>query len=248
MPAHTRIIAVSDGDAAVRYKSQILSEGLLDFINVPVAVQMIRVNIQNDRNCRMKLQERPVEFTGFCHKNAAVSDARTSADCIQPSADMNTRIHSAFHQDLAHHTGYGCFTMRAADTDRLRKSFHQLPEKNRTFNCGNPKPFGFRTFRIIRPDCCRIDYKISTVHILCAMTDHHLSAFFPYIMDQVSFVAVTAGHTVSLVNQHFRKPAHAAPADPDEVDTSARVIGNTILCIHIILSFRVIFRSVFNPR
>ena len=72
---HTLIRPLADGDAVFRQQVQKLPERLFNLVDILVAVQVVRVDIQHNRHCRMHMQERAVEFTRFSGKNIAVTDA-----------------------------------------------------------------------------------------------------------------------------------------------------------------------------
>ena len=72
---HTLIRPLADSNAVIRQQVQKLPERLLNLVDVLVAVQVVRVDIQHNRHRRMHMKERAVEFTRFSGKNIAVTNA-----------------------------------------------------------------------------------------------------------------------------------------------------------------------------
>ena len=72
---HALIRPLADSNAVIRQQVQKLPERLLNLVDVLVAVQVIRVDIQHNRHRRMHMQERAVEFTRFGSENIAVTNA-----------------------------------------------------------------------------------------------------------------------------------------------------------------------------
>ena len=119
-------------------------------------------------------------------------DTGAPPDCVKTTADMNARIHTCFQKDLTEHTRYGCLSVRSAYADRLGKAFHKLAQKNCTLNGWNPEFLRLSPFGILRRDSSGINHKIRAMHIFSTVSDHHLTAFFPDIVDQVPVIPIAA--------------------------------------------------------
>ena len=53
LSSYSRIVPVPDCDTVLRKEFKILTEGLFDFVNIFVTIQMISINIQYHCDCRM---------------------------------------------------------------------------------------------------------------------------------------------------------------------------------------------------
>jgi hypothetical protein len=69
-----------------------LAEGVLNRLDIPVKVQMVRLNVGDDCRPRRKLQEGGIEFIGFGDQKPSVAQAGAGAKVKHFTADQHSGI------------------------------------------------------------------------------------------------------------------------------------------------------------
>ena len=67
-------------------------EGEADIIEILEEVEMVCIDVQDDRDLRIQRQEAVRILTGFCDEVLRVADAHISADGRQDAADRDIRM------------------------------------------------------------------------------------------------------------------------------------------------------------
>ena len=126
------IFAAAQSPAIFRQLFQEGSKGFFDFVNVPIIIQMIDVDIQQDDPGGMKAQKTPLVFAGLGKKQVFTPVPDTPAHSRKYAADMNGGVQVRFDQNLRQHRGHGSLTVCTADTYRLTEFLRQLPQQPRS--------------------------------------------------------------------------------------------------------------------
>ena len=226
-----RVGTLADGQAPLRQQVQELAEGFLNFVDIPVAVQMIRINVQHHRHGGAHLQEAAAELAGLRQEGLPLADAGGAADGVQLAADVDGGIRAPLHQDLAEHGGGGGFAVSSAHTHRLPVALHQLAQERCPLHGRDAQPLRLYPLGVVGGDGGGVHHQIRPMDVLRPMAHEHLRALVAHVTQQIPFRPVRAGHPVALVNEHLRQPRHAGAADADHMDSLACIVTD-VGCLH----------------
>ena len=95
-----RIIQTQHGHTEKREVMEKLQKGSLQLVETAlVGIQMIPVDIGDQRNHRLQLQERAVAFIRLGHQVATFSQARTRTERVDHSANDKGRVQPRLGED-----------------------------------------------------------------------------------------------------------------------------------------------------
>src|SRR5437660_8881238 len=213
---HRRLIEVEDRCTIKRDLVDEGQEGRLNVFQVAIAIEVIRLDIGDNRYRRGKKQERPVAFISLEHDKLALAEPRVAADRIQNAADDYGWVESRPVENRSDHRSRRCLSMSA----RNRNAVFQAGKLGQHFspcNDRNLASFGFLNFRIVGPDRRRSHHHMRAAHVFYGVARIDCcSTFFEALGDRRP-AHIRAGHFVSEIEQEFSYPAHADTADPDKM-------------------------------
>ncbi len=102
---HVRVIGVGDNSAVPGHDRQVFPEGVEDVGKIPVVIQMVRFDIENERHFSRKPEEGCFVLACFSDEEIAVSDPVVSSDERKISAYKNCGIGVGCHGHCRKHGG-----------------------------------------------------------------------------------------------------------------------------------------------
>ena len=98
-PAHVDAVDSEHGEAIKRHAVDEVEIGLAHPLHRAVMVEMLGIDIGDDRDRREQEQKGGVALVGLGHHVVAAAKAHVGAACAQISADRHRRIEASFLED-----------------------------------------------------------------------------------------------------------------------------------------------------
>ena len=215
------VVAVDDDHAVFRRQQGKFAERGDDVIRILKKVQMIPVNVEDDRYRGVERMERVLIFAGLCHEQAAVSDAQGAADGGQIAAYHDGGVHAAGLGKGGDHGGGRGLSMGAGHTHHLLIMLHDKAPGLCPGDDGNAGRPGGHDLRVVIPDGGGADDQRGLAHIVGAVADGHGNAHFVQTQRIDGAVPVAAPDVCAHVLEHLGQRPHGNAADADQVDGSA---------------------------
>ena len=212
------VVQAQDRRAIERNRFDELDERPADLFEIRVVIQMLAVDVGDDRQNRRELQERSVALVAFDHQVIACAHARVRAaqHCRAP-AHHHGGIETRVDQNGRHHRGGGGFAVAAGDGDAEFQA-HQLGQQLAARDHGKPEAARFDDFRIVGPHRGADDHRLRAGDIRRRVAFvNHRSARRQTFGDGRE-LQVGSADRIAQFEQHFGQSAHADSADADEVD------------------------------
>ena len=207
-----------------------LPEGGDDVVQRAEIVEMIRVDVEDDRHRRDHLQVMILEFAGFADHGVAAARPAVGLDQREASSDKKGRIHPRLQKDLGNHRSGGGFSMGAGDANGVGIAPGNHAQQLGTLYKGNPLVPGRRQFGVGRADRRRIHHQLRTGNVFRLLLHKNGDSKGTETGDVVGFIDIGTGQLISPGMQDFRDWAHAGTADSHHMDSFDRM--QNILCFH----------------
>ena len=182
-------------------------------------IEMLGIDIGDDRDLGRQLQERAVALVRFDHHPVARTETRVGAIGIDDAAIDHGGIEAAGIEQRRDHRGRGGLAVGAGDGDAALQP-HQLGQHLGAAHHRNAPFARRRQFRIVALDRGGDHDDLRAVDVLRLVADRDLRAVLAQTVEIVIVGGVRALHGIAEIEQHLGDTAHADPADPDEVDGS----------------------------
>ena len=213
---HFRMVGAHHAEAVERHVLDELPESLANLVEGAVVVEMLGIDVGDDRDVGRQLQERAVALVGLDHHPLARAHAGIGAVGVDDAAIDHGRVEPAGVEQRRDHRGRRGLAMRAADGDRLAEA-HQFGQ-----HLGAPHDrqqlFARRLeFRIGFLDRGRDDDHFGVAEIFGAVADEALDALVAQPLHIGAVGLVGALHAIAEIVQHLGDAAHADAADADEM-------------------------------
>ena len=216
---HDGMIGAHHGKAVERQVLDEMPEGILHGLEGLEVIEMLGIDIGDDRDIGRQLQERAVALVGLHHHPVAGAETRVGAIGVDDAAVDHGRIEPAGVEQGCDHRGRRGLAMRAGDRDAALQP-HQFGQHLGAAHHGNAPLARRHQFRIVALDRGGDDDDLGPVDILGLVADRDLCALLAQAVEIVIVGGVRALHGIAEIDQHLGDAAHADPADPDEVDGS----------------------------
>jgi len=196
-----------------------MAEGVLHGVERLEVVEMLGVDIGDDRDVGRQLQERAIALVGFHHHPVAGAKPRVGAIGVDDAAVDHGGIEPAGVEQRRNHRGRGGLAVRAGNGDAALQP-HQFGQHLGAAHHGNAPLTRRHQFRIIALDRSGDHDDLGAIDVLRLVADRDLCALLAQAVEIVIVGGVRALHGIAEIDQHLGDAAHADPADPDEVDGS----------------------------
>jgi len=191
-------------------------EGVAYALERAVMVQMLRVDVRDDRDSRRQLYERAVRLVGLNGHPFALAQPCIGAIGVDDAAVDHCWIVTRGIQEGGHHRSGRRLSVRSADGDGPFQA-HQLAEHLGTPHHRQKLCTRRINFRVAATDGRGADDNLRRAEILSAVTDMNLDSEVAQALDVRAVGNVAALHAVAEIVHDLGYPAHADSADPDEV-------------------------------
>ena len=181
-----------------------------------VVLQMIRIDIGDDRDQRIQAQEAAVALVRLGHQPVAAAQARIGAGGEQLPADDEGRIDAALGQHACQQRGRGGLAVRAGDGDAAAEA-HQFGQHLGARHDRDALRARLHQFGIVALDRARHHDAVGTEHVGRGVAAMHGGAELREPARDGVVGGVRARHLVAERAQHFGNAAHADAADADEM-------------------------------
>ena len=214
---HGRMVETHDREAVERNVFDEGEERVLDRVESLEMVEVLGVDVGDDRDVRRQLQEGAVAFVGFDHHPVAAAAPRIRAIGVDDAAVDDGRIEAGGVEQRRHQRSCGRLAVRAGDRDALLEA-HQLGEHFRPPHYRYAFLARSYELRVVALDRGRDDDHGGFADVLSGMADMHLRAVLAKALHIGVVAGVRALHAIAERDQHFGDAGHADAADADEVD------------------------------
>ena len=123
---------------------------MTDIVKILEEIQVVCVDVQNQRITRMEFQKAVRILAGLEEKLLRVADAEVSAEGSHLAAEGNGRVLVGRHQDGGEHAGRRGLAVRAGNADGNGIGSGKLAEKLGTVHHRNAGPLGGGIFFVVR--------------------------------------------------------------------------------------------------
>ncbi len=180
-------------------------------------VEMLGIDVGDDRDRPVEPQEAAVAFIGFDHHPLGLAQSGVGAIAVDDPAIDHRRVHPpGVEQASDHRRGRG-LPVRPSDRDgRLHP--HQFGQHFRAPDPGQPPLDRGNDFRIVGLDRGRADDHLRVPQIVGRMADHHRDSDFSEPFDDIVFRNVRSLDRIAQLVHHLGDPRHADSANANEVD------------------------------
>ena len=216
---HHGMIDAHHGKAIERQVLDEMAEGVLHRFEGLEVIEMLGIDIGDDRDLGRQLQERAVTLVRFDHHPVAGAKPRIRAIGVDDAAIDHGGIEAAGIEQRCDHRGRGGLAVGAGDGDAALQP-HQLGQHLGAAHHRNAAFARRRQFRIVALDRGGDHDDLRAVDVLRLVADRDPRAVLAQTVEIVIVRGVRALHGIAEIEQHLGDAAHADPADPDEVDGS----------------------------
>ena len=216
---HRAVVDARHDGAVERHFVGEIDERLLQGVPAAVTFHVFVVDVRNHRNRGCQLQKRSIAFVRLDDHVIAAPEPRVAAEGAQAAADDGGRIQARPLEHQRHHRRGRGLAVRARDGDAVAEP-HQLRQHLRARNHRDTPAPCLLDLRVAALDGGRghDDVRILDVLRVVPARDPHAQPRQPG--SHVRRLRVGPAHLVPEVREQFRDPAHAAPADADEVNAA----------------------------
>ena len=213
---HVRVVEAQHRQAVKRHFLDELDEGVLQDLVRLVEIEVLGVDVGDDRDRGREAQERAVALVGLGDQQVAFAEARVAAERGHAPADHHRRVEACRAQNRGHERSGGGLAVRAGDGDAVLHA-HQLGEHLGPRNHRDPVQARLANLRVFVVDRARVHDHVRPVHVLGTVpdVDPHAEAF--QILGVLAGPQIGTGHVELQRAQDLGEPAHADAADTDEV-------------------------------
>ena len=170
---HDRMVDAHHGEAVERHVLDEVPEGLLDGLEGLEVVEMLGVDVGDDRDVGGQLQEGAVGLVGLDHHPVARAEARIGAVGVDDAAVDHGRIEAAGIEQRRDQRGRRGLAVRAGDRDAALEP-HQLGQHLGAAHDRQALRARRGQFRIVALDRGRDDDDLGVAEILGGVADDDL--------------------------------------------------------------------------
>ena len=174
---HQRVAGVGKQRAAFGQQRRIFFERAIDRVDILVIVEVVVVDVVDERVGGPQLQKALHIFAGFGEKRGVLPHGHAAAQKIDHAADMNGEVDVAFPKDQRTHRCDRGFAVAACDAHHCVELPADLPQQHRAFHHRNAQTLRRVIFQVARFDGGRIDHQCRAVEVLGVVSDREWDAF-----------------------------------------------------------------------
>ena len=184
-----------------------------------VVVEMLGVDVRDDRDRRRELEERAVALVGFGDEILAAAETRAGADRLQAAADEDRGIEPALGEHERGEPRRRRLAVRARDGDPLLHA-HELREHFRARNHRHALVAREVHLGIVGGDRGRHDDDVGVARVIAAVVVVDLRAELREAIRHVGPLRIGSRDLESEIDEELGDPAHAGAADSHEMNSS----------------------------
>src|SRR5574344_1600872 len=226
-----RIIEADDNLSVKRNFVRKSDKGVLDFFDVAVSIEVIRVDVRDDRGRGHHREEAAVEFIAFRDEIIAAADLGAAALALHDAADDDRRVLIGGFPDGAEHGSCSGLSVRAGNSERVFEA-HQFAEHFRAADDRDAARFRFHDFGIVHLDRGRVNEEVSALDVLRFMLRKHLYPEILQVIDDRAFAHVRARNDEAVFEKDFGDTGHTGAADAHHVKSLDPVFRDDIHFAH----------------
>ena len=216
---HLRMVDAHHGEAVEGHVLDELAEGVADPVEAAVVVEMLGVDVGDQRHVDRQPDEGAVGLVGLDHHPVGRAHPRIGAVGVDDAAIDHGRVEAAGIEQRRDHRGGRRLAVRAGDGDRLLEP-HQLAEHLGAAHHRQEPLAGELQLGIVALDRRGDDDDLGVAEIGRVVADRHRHAEPAQALDVGVLGDVGALHPVAEIDQHLGDAAHADAADADEMHRS----------------------------
>ena len=214
---HLRMVDAHHRETVEGHVLDELAVGLLDLLEPAVMLEMLGIDVGDDRDRPVEPKEAAVAFVGLDHHPVALAEPGVRSVAVDDAAVDDGRVEPARVEHRGDHRRRRRLPVRSGDRDRLLHA-HQLGEHFGALD-DRQAPLDRRfDLGIAAADGGGDDDDGRVAEILGFLADHDRDAELAQALDDIAFRDVRALHLVAELVHHLGDARHADAADPDEVD------------------------------
>ena len=211
------VIAVGDDQPVLRHERGERAERMLHIGKILEKVQMVGVDIEDDRDRREEVQEGVAVFAALEDDGIALADAVARAEQRQKAADHDRRVQPGLHENMREHGGRRRLAVGTGDADGVLVRLHDVAPGLGTLKDGNASGAGSGDLGVVVVRGSRADEAVGALDILGAVADRDLDALGDQLVRGDGGVHVRAGDLHPHAPQHQPQRAHRHAADADQM-------------------------------
>ena len=194
-----------------------LDERVLDPVEAAIMVEMLGIDIGDDRDRAVEPEKAAVAFVGLDHHPFAVAESRVRPVIVDDAPVDDGGIDAACIEHRRDHRGGRGLAVRAGHRDSGFEA-HQLSQHLGAADDGDAVLQRQIDFGIAALDRGGGDHHGGVPQILRLVADHHLDAALAQAFDDIAFGNVRTLHLVAQIVHHLGNARHTDAADADEMD------------------------------
>ncbi len=219
---HFRIVDAQHCQAVERQALQELGERRLHAGEiVAVVLQMIGIDVGDDRHQRIQAQEAAVALVGLGHQPLATTELGVGTGRQQLATDHEGRVQPPLAQHRSGQAGGGGLAVGAGHGDAAAEA-HQFGQHRRARHDRNALAARFHQLRVVFADRAGDHHAVGAQHVGGGMAAHDARAQAGQAAGRDVVGVVRTGHFVAQRQHHFGDAAHAGAADADEMHARER--------------------------
>ena len=194
-------------------RCEILLEGAHDVIEIAIDVEVIGLDIQDDRHRRIEREERAVVLIGFDHVGVA-AESQVPGPQLDATTDDAGGFASGGRQRFGGHHGRGGLAVGPGDADQ-RAATDGVGQRFGPSHQRNPGGTRGDHFRVRRGDGRRIDDRPRAGHERGIVAGHRDAVARE--IGGAGGIRIGTLNTHAATGQQFSEGTHTGTGDPDEV-------------------------------
>ena len=204
-----------DDDEFARPVAEV-DEGLLERVARAVVVEVVGVDVRDERDRGVVEQERPVRLVGLDDEELALTGCRADAELLDDAAVHEARVLAELEQAGDDHAGRRGLAVRAGDGHEALAG-DEPGEGLRTVQHGQPAVEGELVLGVVLPQRAGHDDRVGVANVGGVVSDRDLGAEVAQGGDVRRVAHVGSGDAMPGAEEQARDAAHAGAADADEV-------------------------------
>ena len=198
------------------HRARELREGGLEVREVAVRVEVLEIDVRDDRDVGRERMERAVVFVRLGDDDPAAAEPEVRAAAAERAADDHRRIEPRGREDRARHRRRGRLAVRARDRDAALRA-HQRAEEVRAAHERDAGGHGRGELGVVGADRGGNDDRIRPADVARVMADRDADAGRAQVARRVALEQVGAADGPPFAREQLGERAHPRAADADEV-------------------------------
>ena len=195
-----------------------MGEGLDDLLLVPVAVQMVVVDVVDQGHRGHQGEKAADVLAGLGDEQVPVPHLHAPVQQVHEAAHVDRGVQLRLLVDVGQHGGDGGLAVAAGDGGHMGVPGGDLAEGHAPLHLGDAVLPGVGPLRVVGLDGGGVDDQLRTRRLLPLLGDADGDAQLHEPVRELGPLPVRARDLMALLLQYLRDTAHAAPAHADEMD------------------------------